>query len=236
MHLALLDHLQSPSLVPSHTHTSTDLELPPTFALDQILGKDGQHTIKRLSYPVLTVSQGLHLASSLARVLAHPLISPDSAFSNCVSLLENGPWLIDAYLDLRHVQKRWEPPSQSTPLPLMELTMDIIKSSIASDSPSASLVEKSCALLILLCSEMTSPPDELVQPSSAGDQARSIYCLALVAIAQASSKSYSIGRLAASKLVQELILLSSQYSTIGEDTDVWVSVDRQEMAKGVVVC
>jgi serine/threonine-protein kinase ATR len=114
--------------------------------------------------------------------------------------------------------------------------MDIIKSSISSDSPNALLVEKSCALLILLCSEMISPPDELVQPTSAGDQARSTYCMALVAIAQASQKSYSIGRFAASKLVQELILLSSQYSTIGEDTDVWVSVDKQEMAKGSVIC
>ncbi|KAH0495668.1 hypothetical protein TgHK011_009203 [Trichoderma gracile] len=221
---SLLDHLQSPSLVPSHAESRTDLELPPVFALDQILGKDGQHTAKRLSYPVLTVSQGLHLASSLGRVLAHPLISPDPAFSNSVSLLENGPWLIDAYLDLRHVQKRLELPSQSTPLPLVELTMDIIKSSISSDSPNASLIEKSCALLILLCSEMISPPDELVQPTSAGDQARSTYCMALVAIAQASLKSYSIGRFAASKLVQELLLLSSQYATIGEGTDVWRSM------------
>lgn len=154
-------------------------------------------------------------------MLAYPLTSPDSAFSSSVSLLENGPWLIDSYLDLRHIQKRWE--LQSTPLPLAELTMEIIKSSITSDQPSASLIEKSCALLILLCSEMISPPDELVQPTPAGDQARSIYCMALINIAQVSLKSYSIGRFAASKLVQELVLLSSQYSTIGEDTDIWVS-------------
>lgn len=70
---------------------------------------------------------------------------------------------------------------------------------------------------------MISPPDELVQPTPAGDQARSIYCMALINIAQVSLKSYSIGRFAASKLVQELVLLSSQYSTIGEDTDIWVS-------------
>ncbi|UKZ81191.1 hypothetical protein TrVFT333_008963 [Trichoderma virens FT-333] len=179
---SLLDHLQSPSLVPSHADLRTNLELPPSFALDQILDRDQQPTTKRLSYSIYTVRQGLHLASSLARVLAYPLTSPDSAFSSSVSLLENGPWLIDSYLDLRHVQKRWELPSQSTPLPLAELTMEIIKSSITSDHPSASLIEKSCALLILLC------------------------------------------RFAASKLVQELILLSSQYSTIGEDTDIWRSV------------
>ncbi|KAL6794711.1 hypothetical protein GGI42DRAFT_345653 [Trichoderma sp. SZMC 28013] len=221
---SLLDHLQSPSLVPSHTDLRTNLELPPSFALDQILVEDREATTKRLSYSIYTVRQGLHLASSLARVLAYPLTSPDSAFSSSVSLLENGPWLIDSYLDLRHIQKRWELPSQSTPLPLVELTMEIIKSSITSDHPSASLIEKSCALLILLCSEMISPPDELVQPTPAGDQARSIYCMALISIAQVSLKSYSIGRFAASKLVQELILLSSQYSTIGEDTDIWRSV------------
>lgn len=156
-------------------------------------------------------------------MLAYPLISPDPAFSSSVSLLENGPWLIDSYLDLRHVQRRWELPSQSTPLPLIELTMDIIKSSITNDLPNTSLVEKSCAFLILLCSEMISPPDELVQPTPAGEQARSTYCMALIVIAQASLKSYSIGRFAASKLVQELILLSSQFLTLGEDTDIWVS-------------
>jgi serine/threonine-protein kinase ATR len=101
--------------------------------------------------------------------------------------------------------------------------MDIIKSAITNDHPNASLVEKSCALLILLCSEVISPPDELVQPTPAGEQARSIYCLALIVIARASLKCYSIGRFAASKLVQELILLSSQFLTIGEDTDIWVS-------------
>ncbi|RFU77784.1 phosphatidyl inositol 3-kinase [Trichoderma arundinaceum] len=220
---SLLDHLQSPSLAPSHADLHTNLELPPSFALDQILDKDREYTTKRISYSIYTVSQGLRLASSLARVLAYPLISPDPAFSSIVSLLENGPWLIDSYLDLRHIQKRWELPSQSTPLPLIELTMDIIKSSIVNDHPTVSLIEKSCALLILLCSEMISPPDELVQSTPAGEQARSIYCMALIVIAQASLKSYSIGRFAASKLVQELILLSSQFLIIGEDTDIWVS-------------
>jgi serine/threonine-protein kinase ATR len=101
--------------------------------------------------------------------------------------------------------------------------MDIIKSAITNDHPNASLVEKSCALLILLCSEMISPPDELVQLTPVGEQARSTYGMALLIITRASSKCYTIGRFAASKLVQELILLSSQFLVIGEDTDIWVS-------------
>ncbi|KAH6604197.1 hypothetical protein Trco_007643 [Trichoderma cornu-damae] len=207
----------------SLTYLRTNLELPPSVALDQILDKDREYTTKRITYSICIISQGLHLASSLARVLAYPLISPDPAFSSSVSLLENGPWLIDSYLDLRHIQRRWKLPSQSTPLPLIELTMDIIKSSITNNHPNDSLVEKSCALLILLCSEMISPPDELVQSTPGGKQARFIYCTALIVIAQASLKSYSIGRFAASKLVQELVLLSSQFLTVGEDTDIWES-------------
>ncbi|KAM0250052.1 hypothetical protein ACHAQJ_008784 [Trichoderma viride] len=229
---SLLDHLQSPSLAPSHADLRTDLELPPSFALDQILEMDREHATKRISYSIHIVSQGLRLASSLARVLAYPLISPDPAFSSSVSLLENGPWLIDSFLDLRHVQKRWEPPNQSTPLPLIEVIMDVIKSAITNDHPSASLIEKSSALLILLCSEMISPPDELVQSTPAGEQARSIYCMALIVIARASLKCYSIGRFAASKLVQELILLSSQFLTIGEDTDIWRCVTFLRQAIG----
>lgn len=218
---SLLDHLQSPTLATSHTDPNTNLELPPSFALDQILDKNREHASKRISYSIPIASQGLRLASSLARVLAYPLISPDPAFSSSVSLLETGPWLIDSFLDLRHIQKRLELSSQCTPLPLIEMIMDIIKSAITNDHPSASLVEKSCALLILLCSEMISPPDELVQSTPAGEQARSIYGMALLIITRASLNCYTIGRFAASKLVQELILLSSQFLVIGEDTDIW---------------
>lgn len=81
---------------------------------------------------------------------------------------------------------------------------------------------KSCALLVLLCTEMISYPEELTQPDEAGRQARRAFCRALLIIASISTESYPIARLAASKLVQEISLLSSQYSSLTEGTDVWV--------------
>lgn len=93
----------------------------------------------------------------------------------------------------------------------------------AGSEMTATFRDKSHALLVLLCSEMVSCPEALIQADEAGDKARQLYCQALLAISRATLESYSIGRMAASKLVQELTLLSSQHASIGENTDIWVS-------------
>ncbi|KAK5991079.1 Protein kinase rad3-like protein, partial [Cladobotryum mycophilum] len=218
---SLLDHLQDPSLIPSHKDVRMKLELPPSYSLDQVLEQGGQYVPKRLSYSIFSATQALRQCASLARVLAYPLTSQDSAFSSSVSLSENGPWLMDVCLDLRHVQKRWEVSSPSSPIPLIETTLEVIKASALDSDMVSSLRDKACALLVLLCGEMVSAPDELIQTDETGERARSCCCMALIILAQASLKSYSVGRLAASKIVQELNFLSSQYSAVGEDTDVW---------------
>lgn len=82
---------------------------------------------------------------------------------------------------------------------------------------------KSHALLILLCTEMVAFPEDLTQSSDESKKARRVYCQALLAIAGAALGSYTIGRMVASKLLQELSLLSSQHPVIGDGTDIWVS-------------
>lgn len=197
--------------------------LPPAYALDQILGKNRSPS-QRISYTVRQASQALRQAASLANIMAYPLLSQDSAFSYVASLSENGPWLLDAWLDLRNAQKRWDTAFQSSPMPVLEMTLDLIKARPGEITSASPLRQKAYTLVVLLCSEMASTPKDLIKTDPTGDGSRLTYCMALIAVAQASLQSRSIGRLAASKLVDELILLSSQYPAVAEETDVWVSL------------
>lgn len=206
----------------SNGKTAVCLHLPPTFALDQILGDTRQQNPQRSVYAVGSASQAIRQALSLARVLAYPLVSQDTWFSCTSSLSQNGPLLMDSWLDLRHLQKRWDASAKSSPVALMEMALNVAKCSAVNTDLPPSLKSKANALLVLLCSEMISCPGVLVEPDPTGEQSRVTFCKALLAISDASLQSYAIGRLASSKLVQELALLSTQYPPIGEDTDVWV--------------
>lgn len=186
------------------------------------MGRTRRLGSQRTSYVIASVPQALRQASSLAKVVAYPLVSQDSSFSCVAALSQNGPWLMDTWLDLRYAQKRWDANIQSSPIPLIETALGVAKCPVVDADLASSLKSKANALLVLLCSEMISSPNELVRPDAEGEQSRLTYCKALVAISEASIQSYAIGRLAASRLVQELTLLSSQYTAIGEDTDVWV--------------
>lgn len=151
------------------------------------------------------------------------MISQDPAFQYVISLFENGPWLLDAWLDLRNAQKRWDTGFQSSPVPILNMTLDLIKTTPADVTVITPLNQKAYTLVILLCSEMVSNPENLILPDSSGVEARLTCCMALIVAAQASLISRAIGRLAGSKLVEELSLLSSQHTAVGEETDIWVS-------------
>lgn len=218
----LLDHLQDPPTNPPSTKTTTMIQLPPQFAVDQIIGKLPPDAAHRTTYVIRSTRQAIRQATGLARVLAYPFVSQESSFLFNASFAQNGPWLMDTWLDLRHVQKRWEESMPESPVPLIETALDVAKCPIVDTELVAPMKNKSYALLVLLCSELISSPEELVRIGSEGDRVRVIYCKALIAIAAAAIQIYAVGRLAASKLVQELALLSSQHSAIGEGTDLWV--------------
>lgn len=190
--------------------------------VDQILG-DLQYDARQTTYTVGSMAQGLRQAASLARVLAYPFISQEPSFSCIASLIQNGPWLMDTWLDLRHVQRRWDLAVPSSPIPLIETALDVAKCPMMNSDSTISMKNKSYTILVLLCSEIISSPDELLRVGPEGERARLVYCKALIAISEASLQSYAVGRLAASKLVQELAFLSPQHPTLGEGTDIWVN-------------
>lgn len=219
----LIEKLQGPSINISKKNASITIELPPAHVLDQVLG--GPRSVSpaiSLTYRITRAQQALHQACSLARVLAYPLICQDSAFASIAPMSEIGPWLLDSWLDLWSAQKRLEGGEKTSPLPLIGMAVDVAKAAKSDHAVGLTTKNKAYTTLVLLCSEMVSAPEQLAVADAGGDAARASYCLALVVIVQASLQSPTIGRLAASKLVNELSLLPAQYSALGEESDVWV--------------
>lgn len=135
---------------------------------------------------------------------------------------ESGPFVLDSWLDLRCVQLRWDSVVETSAISLLGLALDVTKSLACSPIGSFNHLEKAYVLLVLLCCDVVSNPGNLVSSESAGEESRSIYCLALIKIVEGSLQYPSIGRLAASKLVDELTLLSTQHVAVGADSDIWV--------------
>lgn len=183
------------------------------------------------TYQISSSSQAIRQITSLAKILAYPLIQSDSTFSSLASLSQTVPWLLDTWFDLRNAQKRWDVAGSSSPIPIIETVLNMSHGLASGSEMTATFKDKSHVLLVLLCSEMVSCPEALLQEDETGDTSRQLYCQALLAISGATLESYSIGRMAASKLVQELTLLSSQHALIGEGTDIWVRsvLSRQQM-------
>lgn len=149
-------------------------------------------------------------------------MSHDSTFSSMAVFTQTTTWLLDAWLDMRNTQKRWHSADPSSPIPIIEMILEISRGIEKDKDLSSKFKNKSHALLILLCTEMVFSPEDLVQNSDANKGARRVYCQALLELSGAALESYSIARMSASKLLQEISLLSSQHPTIADGTDVWV--------------
>lgn len=125
-------------------------------------------------------------------------------------------------MDLRLVQKRWVACSLSKPMFLIELVEAMLDGSESLAHASRFPQDKAYVLLTLICSDIIASAGELVLIDASGSNARATYCKALLIIAQALLRKRPLSRLAESRLVNELVLLSAQYPAVGEGSDVWV--------------
>ena len=118
--------------------------------------------------------------------------------------------------------KRWDGVHSYSRANTVELILEIIDGAIGEQEAALFIRSKGFALLILTCSDWASAPGQLLLEESAGDDARLVFCKAIAAIAQASAQHMPIARLADSKLIGEVFLMSSQYPMLGNGTDTQV--------------
>ncbi|KAJ4323015.1 serine/threonine-protein kinase M1 [Fusarium piperis] len=213
----LLDYLQTLSIVPSSEGILRDLSLPPDFAVSRHLGNDLSR-LNQLTYRVERMPQALQQCLSLGDALSYPLLSGDVAFDMVSSFSESVVWLLDALVDMRSLQKRCESVFPGSPLHIIQQTLQIVRALRNKKGVGVSLCNKAVTLLVLLCGEMASSPDNSPMLDSTDEETRRTYCVALATITKACIGDRPLGRLAVSRLVDETSLL---YPEMPAETDIW---------------
>lgn len=226
--LGLLDYLQNLSIVPSSEGILRDLSLPPDFAVSRHLGDDLSR-LNQLTYRVERMPQALQQCLSLGDALSYPLLSGDVAFDMVSSFSEIVVWLLDALVDMRSLQKRYESVFPGSPLHIIQKTLQIVRALSNKKGVGVSLRNKAVTLLVLFCGEMASSPDSSPMLDSTDEETRRTYCVALATVAKACIGDRPLGRLAVSKLVDETALL---YPEMPAETDIWVGNYNQSCFAG----
>jgi serine/threonine-protein kinase ATR len=127
---------------------------------------------------------------------------------------------LDVLLELFPITKRWDQANSSHTFSIIELILEIINN-LSGDSRSfKDLRTKAYTILILTCADLLAHPEDLLDTERPEQNAKFLYCKSLILIAHASQVDRVVGRLAESKLVNELALLSSQHPDVGEGTDL----------------
>jgi hypothetical protein len=218
----ILRQLQDPSISSNSKDSPVDLELPSAQALERILSTDDPKLSQKIKYSVIGVPHAMQQASSLAKVLSYPLIAQEPSLCSMSTLRDHGPWLIDSWLHLRTVQKRWAHVASNPLAPFITMASELVGASDANTSELTSFQSKACIFLILLCNELVSTPLDLIRDDTTGDLARNAYCMAVMTISPLCARSQSISRLATTQLVEELLMLSMSHPIVGTGTDTWV--------------
>lgn len=120
--------------------------------------------------------------------------------------------------------KRWEQLDAQQPASLIELTLKILDSLTANTRISKDLKKKAYTILIFACSDMLIHPPNLLFDEEKGQDLRLFYCKALLFVAHGSLDDRVVGRLAESKVVNELAILPATHPATGEDSDLAVRI------------
>lgn len=221
-----METLQDPRVSPPPFDAELNAKFPSEFALGQIFGRTWSHTAHGITYKVQKASQALTQLWSIVKVMTYTLVSRDRVFSCFLSWKENGPWILDVLLELFPVFKRWRLADSDYYVPLIELTLDITKCMRDEGRFSKDLKTKAYTILILACADVLIQPGSPLNTEQPDQNTELLYCKALLCIAHGSLDDRVVGRLAESKLVNELALLASQHPGLdpglGHDTDLGV--------------
>ncbi|KAI5464134.1 hypothetical protein BGZ63DRAFT_349688 [Mariannaea sp. PMI_226] len=212
----IISHIQDPSTVRSHGDAITSLSIPPAFVLNHML--HDQALSGHLTYPIDRTSQAIQQIKSLVNVLFYPVVSSDPAFRTVSCFSESTIWLLDTLIDMRAQQEGRGLVFADSSLRTISMALRVVQAFSMNQSTPCLVFRKAVTLLILLCNEMVSSPEESPVLITTESESQRIYCVAIVTICQAIIKDRSLSRLAASKLVDEPLVLFPSWT---EDSDTW---------------
>ncbi|PNH72660.1 hypothetical protein VD0001_g4888 [Verticillium dahliae] len=221
---ALLLRLRDTNTIMNGRDESLQVTLPEDGTLELLVGRSTMHTIKQSTYTISGMAVGLRQASSLLKILGHPLVSQQHAMLPDDFFAAHRPWLADSLLSLRALQEGWQ---HTVPLGrsgVLQSTLNLLGGDFKGTKAIAK--RKVYTILALHCADIVQNFSELT--TSEGEQAaaaQQIFCCALLRLSHAALHDRSIGRLSMAKIVlpAESGLLI-QNPSWDKSSDIWRSI------------
>ncbi|RNJ56129.1 serine/threonine-protein kinase M1 [Verticillium nonalfalfae] len=221
---ALLLRLRDTNTIMNGRDESLQVTLPEDGTLELLVGKATIHTIKQSTYTISGMAVGLRQASSLLKILGHPLVSQQHAMLPDDFFAAHRPWLADSLLSLRALQEGWQ---HTVPLGrsgVLQSTLNLLAGDFKGTKSIAK--RKVYTILALHCADIIQNFSELT--TSEGEEAttaQQIFCCALLRLSHAALHDRSIGRLSMAKIVlpAESGLLI-QNPSWDKSSDIWRSI------------
>ncbi|KAF3350149.1 hypothetical protein VdG2_01964 [Verticillium dahliae VDG2] len=221
---ALLLRLRDTNTIMNGRDESLQVTLPEDGTLELLVGRSTMHTIKQSTYTISGMAVGLRQASSLLKILGHPLVSQQHAMLPDDFFAAHRPWLADSLLSLRALQEGWQ---HTVPLGrsgVLQSTLNLLAGDFKGTKAIAK--RKVYTILALHCADIVQNFSELT--TSEGEQAaaaQQIFCYALLRLSHAALHDRSIGRLSMAKIVlpAESGLLI-QNPSWDKSSDIWRSI------------
>lgn len=216
--IAVLVHLKSASL----DRRGLDLELPrpnllPTL-LPELAGADG---IQGGFYSFVDKDHAIRHAACLLKLLCTAALPDKQPRRQIVSFNKHLPWLIDSLEALNDEQKRWRNHCDYAPYVLLDLALEIARSS-SSLHPVVS--HKLDSIMALLAADVAAPPDDPHDGGKSDGAADRTLAFALVHLADVSITKRPVAKLVTAQLLKPL----DRFRTEGQpkDNDLLVCLPR----------
>ena len=162
--------------------------------------------------------------SSLLCIISTYLLSGISYPVDALSLQEHFVWLLDSYVTLGVLQKRWQTNISGFVLSSVQAVLRLVSFAQNGVRDDDFVVRnKAHACLSLLCGGLADRPDELLPLDVAGSADKVVVCLAFATLSKASIESKSISKLVISQVIPVIDKLAAENVHFSQGTDLWVS-------------
>lgn len=181
---------------------SVDIELPDRNTLDWSLG--GGALSGAVRCPTYTLGDGDHAlrhASCLLNIL-HGVAVQDGTPKQSVSPFNNHiTWLVDCIESLNEEQKRWRDHANYNPVSLLNQALSLI---FPHSGVNHVVIHKLYSVIVLLAADVAVNQTGSSNQEQVDSSANKVLALALVQIADASTKQRPVSKLAAAQLLKPL--------------------------------
>lgn len=195
---AILNYFRSSS---PESRRSLYLELPESSLVNLLPGLSAVEQSQECTFSLVDKAQALRHTSSLLKILCAASVPEDQPSQPMVSSNKHLPWLADSLEALNEEQKRWKDICAYKPVLLLEQALGLACSSSGIERI---LSHKIDAMIVLISATAAEQMDEIHFEAQHRSNDRKILALALVHLANASTRKRPIVKLVSAQLLKIL--------------------------------